>query len=215
MDVRAKQRLSYQRLLFNSELRGGGFAPRHLNRSMLSFIMDKIAIIDSLKSCLGKRLVSAKRRLYDVEEIAVEDLDLAEVAFGFDAPDTVRYFSWVQTGNEFVLSVRKDTHLVDGSRPEISAEDDILLSKLLGKRLTLFELYEDEFGSVVAVMLRFENESCVVAVGHETWDDERKTAEFRFFSGDDLYLWTEENFVEALGKHKLEVAAREENKVFL
>ena len=33
MDVRAKQLLSYQRILFNSELRAGGFAPRHLNRS--------------------------------------------------------------------------------------------------------------------------------------------------------------------------------------
>ena len=32
MDVRAKQRLSYQHFSFNSELRGSGFAPRHLNR---------------------------------------------------------------------------------------------------------------------------------------------------------------------------------------
>ena len=35
MDVRAKQRLSYHVLLFNSELRVAGFAPRHLNRYML------------------------------------------------------------------------------------------------------------------------------------------------------------------------------------
>ena len=33
MDVRAKQRLYYQTGLFNSELCGFGFAPRHLNRS--------------------------------------------------------------------------------------------------------------------------------------------------------------------------------------
>ncbi len=32
MDVRAKQRLCYQRFLVNSELRGGGFAPRYLRR---------------------------------------------------------------------------------------------------------------------------------------------------------------------------------------
>ena len=32
MDVRAKQRLCYQRCLFNFSLRVGGFAPRHLNR---------------------------------------------------------------------------------------------------------------------------------------------------------------------------------------
>jgi len=30
--VRAKQRLCYQTGLFNFSLRGGGFAPRHLNR---------------------------------------------------------------------------------------------------------------------------------------------------------------------------------------
>ena len=34
MDVRAKQRLCYQHFSVNSELRGGGFAPRHLNRSI-------------------------------------------------------------------------------------------------------------------------------------------------------------------------------------
>jgi hypothetical protein len=32
MDVRAKQRPSYQRCLFNFELRVAGFATRHLNR---------------------------------------------------------------------------------------------------------------------------------------------------------------------------------------
>ena len=36
MDVRAKQRLCYRTGLFNSKLRGGGFAPRHLNRSTAS-----------------------------------------------------------------------------------------------------------------------------------------------------------------------------------
>jgi hypothetical protein len=35
MDVRAKQRLSYSRCPLNFSLRGGGFAPRHLNRYML------------------------------------------------------------------------------------------------------------------------------------------------------------------------------------
>ena len=36
MDVRAKQRLCYQRRLLTFSLRVGGFAPRHLKRSMLS-----------------------------------------------------------------------------------------------------------------------------------------------------------------------------------
>ncbi|MBA4125018.1 MAG: hypothetical protein H0X72_21445 [Acidobacteria bacterium] len=34
MDVRAKQRLCYSACLFSLTLRGGGFAPRHLNRSI-------------------------------------------------------------------------------------------------------------------------------------------------------------------------------------
>jgi hypothetical protein len=32
MDMSAKQRLFYSRSVLNSTLRGGGFAPRHLNR---------------------------------------------------------------------------------------------------------------------------------------------------------------------------------------
>jgi len=177
--------------------------------------MDKIAITEILKICLGQRLVYAKRRLYELEGVAIAELDLAEVVFGFDAPNIMRYFSWEQANDEFQLSVRGKSHLVEDTRPEISAEDDALLSKLLGKQFTLFELYADEFGSTVAALLRFENDSCAVAVGHETWHGETQTAEFQFFSGDDLYLWTTEKFVDALRKHTLEVVAREENKTFL
>lgn len=172
--------------------------------------MDKIAIIENLKNCLGKRLVFAKRRLYEFE--GVTELDLAEVVFYFGAPDETLCFRWEFSNDKFILCVRKESHLIDEPFPEILAEDDTLLSKLLGKRHTLFELYEDEVGSTVAALLRFENESCVVAVGHETWNEEMQTAEFRFFSGDDLYLWTEENFVDALGKHELQVVEHEEEK---
>ena len=35
MDVRAKQQLCLLACPFNPKLRGGGFAPRHLNRYML------------------------------------------------------------------------------------------------------------------------------------------------------------------------------------
>jgi hypothetical protein len=37
MDVRAKQRLCLKRHLLNLNLRGGGFAPRHLNRYAATF----------------------------------------------------------------------------------------------------------------------------------------------------------------------------------
>ena len=43
MDVRAKQRLSYQSCPLNSELRVIGFAPRHLNRSTAICIFQESA----------------------------------------------------------------------------------------------------------------------------------------------------------------------------
>ncbi len=46
MDVRAKQRLCYLACLLNSELRGGGFAPRQLNRSALSLKMERHVLSD-------------------------------------------------------------------------------------------------------------------------------------------------------------------------
>ena len=50
MDVRAKQRLSYQTFLVNSELRVIGFAPRHLNRSAAFRDMrNKLVEIDIMK----------------------------------------------------------------------------------------------------------------------------------------------------------------------
>ncbi len=44
MDVRAKQRLSYRSFLVNPNLRGGGFAPRHLNCSMPFLFKGKISM---------------------------------------------------------------------------------------------------------------------------------------------------------------------------
>jgi len=56
MDVRAKQRLSYQSLLLNSELCGGGFAPRHLNRYMLRGKIDRMLLQRGLKENLKENL---------------------------------------------------------------------------------------------------------------------------------------------------------------
>ena len=176
--------------------------------------MEKIAIIESLKNCLGKRLISAKRRLYELEGGSLDSLDLAEIVLVFDAPDSTRYFSWEQVGDEFELSVCNGSHLIDEPRPDIQAESDILLSKSLGKRLTLFELYADEIGSMIATLLHFETEILVVAVGYDEWNVEKQNSEFRFFSGDDLFLWTAEEFVDALSKQKLKVAARLEVESF-
>jgi hypothetical protein len=44
MDVRAKQRLSYQRRLLTFGGLGGGFAPRHLSRSLFPVYFDDAII---------------------------------------------------------------------------------------------------------------------------------------------------------------------------
>ncbi len=46
MDVRAKQRLCYLACLFSLKLRGGGFAPRHLNRYAASLKMRASSVLD-------------------------------------------------------------------------------------------------------------------------------------------------------------------------
>lgn len=86
--------------------------------------MNKVAFTEIWKSCLGARLVSAKRRLYETEGVAVSQLDLAEVVLSFDALDSTRYFSWEQAGDEFELSVRSESHFVKEYFPEIAAIDD-------------------------------------------------------------------------------------------
>ncbi len=170
--------------------------------------MNKVAFTEIWKSFLGARLVSAKRRLYETEGVAVSQLDLAEVVLSFDALDSTRYFSWEQAGDEFELSVRSESHFVKEYFPEIAAIDDAILSKSLGKRHTLFELYENEVGSVVAVSLYFENKSFAIAVGYDEWNEDMQKANLKDFFGNDVFLWTTEEFVEALRNHKLNVAAR-------
>lgn len=165
----------------------------------------KIKYSELLKSCLGKRLVSARRRFYKFDDdIDVTHPDTSEVVLFFDS--TTLYFCWEQFDDEFDLSIGDKTHLIDGQFFEGKAEDDNILSKVLGKSLTLFELYEDKFGSVEAALLRFEDESLVLAIGHSEWDANEQQEEFKNFYGDDLYLWTLEDFQVALHRHKLEIA---------
>ena len=165
----------------------------------------KIEYSEFLKSCLGKGLVSARRRFYKFDDDTdVTHPDTSEVVLFFDL--IILYFSWEQFDDEFDLSIRDKTHLIEGQFSEINAEDDNILSKVLEKKLTQFELYEDKFGSILATLLRFEDESLVVAVGHSeppTLDDVED--EFLNFYGDDFYLWTKEEFTAALQKHNLEV----------
>ena len=173
----------------------------------------KTKYAEQLQACLGKPLISAMRRFYKFEDIEVSHPDTAEVVLVFDAPEITLYFSWEQFDDEFDLSVGEKSHLIDNQFSETQAEDDNILSKSLGKIFTLFGLYEDKFGSTLAALLRFENESFVVAVGHsEPPNLDEQTEEFLNFYGDDFYLWTTAEFTAALQKHNLEVAVRSEAK---
>ncbi len=65
MDVRAKQRLSHQTFLVNFNGSRGGFAPRHLNRWVLSckigICMKKIALLLFLVLFCGSNLLAQKK----------------------------------------------------------------------------------------------------------------------------------------------------------
>ena len=170
----------------------------------------KTEYAERLKSCLGKRLISAQRRRYYYDDIEVTPPDdTAEVVLVFEILEKPLYFSWVQFDAEFDLSLRDKSHFAEGQFTETQAEDDNILSKPIGKIFTLFELYEDKFGSTLAALLHFEGESFVVAIGHSephTLDDIKD--EFLNFYGDDFYLWTATELTPALQKHNLEVAVR-------
>ena len=175
----------------------------------------KTEYAELLKTCLGKPLVSAKRRFYkfEDEDIDVTHPDTAEVVLVFDASEATVYFSWHQFDDEFDLSIGEKSHLIDNQFSETQGERDSILSKSFGKNFTLFELYEDKYGSTLAVLLRFEDESFVLAVGHSeppTLDE--LTEEFLNFYGDDFYLWTTEDFTAALQKHNLEIAVCSKTK---
>lgn len=169
----------------------------------------KTEYAERLKTCLGKYLISAQRRRYKYDDIEVTPPDdTAEVVLTFDGLLSL-YFSWEQFDDEFDLSVGEKSHLMDNQFSETQAEDDNILSKSLNKIFTLFELYEDKFGSTLAALLRFEDESFVVAVGHsEPPNLDEQTEGFLNFYGDDCYLWTVTDFTAALQKHNLEVAIR-------
>lgn len=162
---------------------------------------------DRLEACLGKLLISAKRRFYKQEGCDEFPPDTREIVLTFDS--RTLYFDWEQYDDEFDLAIHDETHLTDGQFSERKAEDDGILSKVLGKKLTEIELYEDEFGSLLAALLSFEDQSLVIAVGHSDsnpHDPNDQEEEFRHFHGDDFYLWTVDEFKAALQKQPLEIA---------
>lgn len=146
--------------------------------------------------CLGKRLASGKRRLLHAN-YADPELDLAEVMLCFDAPGLVRYLSWAQTAEDWELDVREQSHLIDEPFPEVRAEDDRVLSQALGKHHMAADMFENEIGELAAAALHFEDCCFVVALGNYEWDVEKEEAVFRYFFGDDVFLWTPEQFVNA------------------
>ena len=74
MDVRAKQRLSYQRLSLNSKLSVAGFAPRHLNRSAAKVEMHSINIrkINTDDICACTSILRSLPNWFGIEESILE-----------------------------------------------------------------------------------------------------------------------------------------------
>ena len=72
------------------------------------------------------------------------------------------------------------------------------MSQALGKQHTAFELFRTKHSELVAVSLYFENYSFAVSIGSYEWDVEKQTAEFQDFHGNDVFIWTPEQFIKCM-----------------
>jgi hypothetical protein len=161
--------------------------------------------ISAWQPCLGQTLSGGKKRLYHYDSVEVGNPDLAELVLYFNDSTLTRYLSWEQvpllSGGDFMLAARPKTFLIDEPEepfPEIPAEQDQILSQFIGQIHTEVELILNELEELMAAVFYFERACFIAAVGFESWDDEKQGSKFVGFGGDDLFLWTTEQFIEAL-----------------
>jgi hypothetical protein len=163
--------------------------------------------ISAWQPCLGQMLSGGKKRLshcYSGIEFEVADPDVSELVLCFnDDAALTRYLSWEQappSGGDFLLAARYKSFLMDESEepfPEILAEQDQLLLQFIGKIHTDVELILNEYEELVAGVFYFERACFIAAVVFENWNDVKQESKF-LLGGNDLHLWTPEQFNEAL-----------------
>ena len=161
--------------------------------------------ISAWQPCLGQTLSGGKKRLSPCGDVEVANLDMAELVLCFNDATLTRYLSWEQTnlldGGDFMLAARPKTFLIDEPEEpftEIPAEQDQILSQFIGQIHTELELILNEYEELMAAVFYFESSCFIAAVGFERWEDEKQRSKFVGFGGDDLFLWTPEQFIEAL-----------------
>jgi hypothetical protein len=136
--------------------------------------------------------------------VDVADLDLAELALCFKEANLTRYLSWEQTPmghGDFALVAKAKTSLIDEPPepfPEIQAEQDLLLSQFIGRTHTKVELFLNEYEELMAAAFYFDSACFIAAAGFERWDDVKQEARFEGFGGNDLFLWTQEQFIKVM-----------------
>jgi hypothetical protein len=160
--------------------------------------------ISAWQPCLGQTLSGGKKRLHSCDGVEVGNLDLAELVLCFNDATLTRYLSWEQIplpGSGFMLAARPKSFLIaepEEPFPEIPAMQDQILSQFIGQIHTEVELILDEDEELMAAAFYFERACFIVAVGCEHWDDVKQKSKFDGFGGNDLFLWTPEQFSEAL-----------------
>jgi hypothetical protein len=166
--------------------------------------MNYTNFISAWQPCLGQTLSGGKKRLHPYGGVEVANLDLAELVLCFNDATLTRYLSWEQApqfGGDFMLAAQPKTFLIDEPDepfPEIPAEKDQVLSQFIGQIHTEVELILNEDENLMAAVFYFERACFIAAVGVEHWDDVKQKSEFGGFGGNDLFIWTPEQFIEAL-----------------
>ncbi len=162
--------------------------------------MELTDIVQRLKPFLGATLLGGFKWLFAC--IGPPDPDIAELTLTFRSGDKVTSlilgYQQVSNVGEHGLSLSEQSHYPAGNELcQVPLQDDPLLRSCLGGSLTSVDFfgYTDQ---VVAMRLVIGPTSFTLATGH-------RGSTFEFFGLDDLFLWSEPEFQQALSVNHVDL----------
>jgi hypothetical protein len=167
--------------------------------------MTPLSISEKLDSVIDTALAAAEVRTYKLDGVRAPYSDIAEIVFSFESAENL-YLSWEQRGDWNELSVRETSHLLADAFAGGTAEMEAMVGEVVHELFTRYELFADQ-DHCLAVRLTFDTRVVVIAVGHEAWNEEQQRGEFTNFSGDDLFLWSDDTFTAFAQAHDLSKVA--------
>lgn len=119
------------------------------------------------RPCLGRRLRHAARLPHAVEDIAVEDLDIAEFILEFEGLQS-RHVSWVETPNDQGLMMQPRSFYDEGQCLAVDFPNDPDYARAIGERHTRLDLYghRDCEWEVRCARLSFETTVFSITLGN-------------------------------------------------